>query len=58
LEYREPTFEAVEIGELIEDVVVAEDHYVKSLEFALDDDSPWKTMSQSMVTSRPQLGQT
>ena len=41
MEYREPTYEAVEIGEIIEDMVDADEHFVKSLIYALDDDSDW-----------------
>lgn len=39
--YRDPTYDAVEIGEIIEDRVDADDHFVKSLIYALDDDSTW-----------------
>lgn len=52
MEYREPTYESVEIGELIEAVVEADDHYVKSLVFALDDDSPWYSSKENPFGNR------
>lgn len=39
---KEPTYEAVEVGEIFGPVeVVVDDHYIKSGAFALDDDTPW-----------------
>jgi len=50
--YKEPTYEAVEIGEIIEDVVDADNHFVKSLVFALDDESPWYTTENTPFGGR------
>lgn len=39
---KEPTFEAVEVGETFGPITVpVDDHYIKSGVFALDDDTPW-----------------
>lgn len=52
MEYREPTHEALEIGEIIEDNVHADNRYVKSFVFALDDDSPWYTTNDTPFSKR------
>src|SRR5215218_9646091 len=52
-ELREPTFEAVQVGEEIGPLrVEADDHYLKQAMFALDDYSPWYTQGDPAVGGR------
>lgn len=52
MKYRQPTYEEVELGEVIEKTVEADEHYVKGLVFALDDDTPWYASDQSPFGGR------